>query len=139
QEMLRIERIFESEAIEDELGAYNPLIPDGTNLKATFMLEFPEVEERRLALARLGGIERHVYCEVAGHPRVYAIADEDLDRTSEDKTAAVHFLRCELDAKLRAALEAGAKLGFGIDHPSYRHAAMPVADAIRDALLEDLD
>jgi hypothetical protein len=138
QEMLRIERIFESEAIDDELGAYNPLIPDGTNLKATFMLEFPEVEERRQALARLGGIERHVYCEVEGHPRAHAIADEDLDRSNDEKTSAVHFLRFELDVPLRAALKAGAPLAFGIDHPGYRH-AMPVPHAVRRSLVEDLD
>jgi hypothetical protein len=138
QEMLRIERIFEREAIDDELGAYNPLIPDGTNLKATFMLEFPDVEERRQALGRLGGVERHVYCEVEGHPRAYAIADEDLDRSTDEKTSAVHFLRFELDAELRAALKAGASLAFGIDHPGYQHTTS-VPDAARRALVEDFD
>lgn len=139
QEMLRIERIFEREGIEDELGAYNPLIPDGTNFKATFMLEFPDVEERRQALGRLGGIERHVYCEVEGHAPVYAIADEDLDRTSEEKTSAVHFLRFELGPEPRASLKDGAALKFGIDHPRYSHRVDPVPDAIRDSLIRDLD
>ena len=139
QEMLRIERIFEAEGIEDELGAYNPLIPDGRNFKATFMLEFPDVAERREALARLGGIERHVFCQVGGHERVFAIADEDLDRTSEDKTSAVHFLRFELDADMCKALKAGADLTFGIDHAAYTHSVSPIPASVRDSLLNDLD
>ena len=118
QEMLRVERIFESEAISEELEAYNPLIPDGTNLKATMMLEYPDVEERRKALADLGGIEHAVYVEVAGK-RVLAHADEDLPRTEADKTAAVHFLRFELDDASRAALKAGASLGFGVAHDAH--------------------
>ncbi len=139
QEMLRIERVYEAKGIEDELQAYNPLIPDGGNLKATFMLEFTEVEDRRRALAELGGIERHVYCQVGDHEPVYAIADEDLDRSTEEKTSAVHFLRFELSAQMRAALKAGASLVFGIDHPNYNHQAATLADASRDSLLRDLD
>lgn len=139
QEMLRIERIFETEGIEDELKAYTPLIPDGSNFKATFMLEFPDVEERRGALAQLGGIERHVYCQVGDHEPVYAVADEDLDRSNEEKTSAVHFLRFELSVELRASLTAGAQLTFGIDHAHYDHRAAVLAEATRETLLRDLD
>lgn len=139
QEMLRIERIFEAEGVEDELGAYNPLIPDGSNFKATFMLEFPDVAERRAALAQLGGIERHVYCQVGNLEPVYAVADEDLDRTTEEKTSAVHFLRFELDTQACSALKGGATLAFGIDHAAYIHCVSPIPDTIRDALLGDLD
>ena len=139
QEMLRIERVYEAEGIEDELQAYNPLIPDGSNLKATFMLEFPEVEDRRRALAQLGGIEHRVYCQVGDHEPVYAIADEDLDRSTDEKTSAVHFLRFELSAQMRAALKAGAALVFGIDHPNYNHKTAALADASRESLLRDLD
>jgi hypothetical protein len=139
QEMLRIERVFEAEAIDDELAAYNPLIPDGRNLKATFMLEFPEVEQRQRELARLGGIERCVFCQVAGHDPVLAIADEDLDRTTEEKTAAVHFLRFELSPAMCADLKNGAALAFGIDHPGYAQPAVAVTEATRRSLLADLD
>ena len=139
QEMLRIERIFEAEGIEEELGAYNPLIPDGSNFKATFMLEFPDVGERRDALARLGGVERHVYCEVEGCDRIYAVADEDLDRTTDEKTSAVHFLRFELPAAARDKLASGADLRFGIDHPAYEHRTDALADAVRESLRGDLD
>ena len=139
QEMLRIERIFEAEAIEDELGAYNPLIPDGGNLKATFMLEFPDVDERRAALAKLAGIERHVFCRVGDLDPVYAIADEDMDRTTQDKTSAVHFVRFELSAQSRSALKGGAPFAFGIDHPAYTHTVSPIPDATRNSLLADLD
>jgi len=139
QEMLRIERVFEAEGIEDELAAYNPLIPDGSNFKATFMLEFPEVEHRRAALERLGGIERHVYCEIEGLERVYAIADEDLDRTTDEKTSAVHFLRFELPSGARQKLESGAAIRFGIDHPGYEHCTEALADSVRESLLGDLD
>jgi hypothetical protein len=138
QEMLRVERIFETEGIEDELAAYNPLIPDGSNLKATMMLEFPDAAERRAALARLGGIEHDVYVEVDGLGRVVAIADEDLPRTEADKTAAVHFLRFELDQKMCAALKSGAKLTFGVDHAHYRHEVVTSA-AVNSSLAADLD
>ena len=121
QEMLRIERIFEAEAIADELEAYNPLIPDGTNLKATFMLEFTDVEERRHKLAALSGVERALYAQVGDGDRIVCIADEDLDRTSEDKTSAVHFVRFEFSANDIEALKTGAPLKFAIDHPAYSH------------------
>lgn len=138
QEMLRVERIFESEAIAEELEAYNPLIPDGTNLKATMMLEYPDVEERRIALARLGGIEHAVYVEVGAFGRVFAYADEDLPRTEADKTAAVHFLRFELDAAMCKALKAGATLRLGVDHEHYRHEVAAPA-AVGASLAADLD
>jgi hypothetical protein len=138
QEMLRAERIFETEAIAEELEAYNPLIPDGTNLKATMMLEYPDVAERRDALARLGGIEHRVYVEVDGQGRVFAIADEDLPRTEDDKTAAVHFLRFELEPPMRAALKGGTTLKLGVDHPEYRHEVVAPA-TVGSALAADLD
>jgi hypothetical protein len=138
QEMLRIERIFEREAIEEELAAYNPLIPDGSNLKATFMMEFGDAAERREALVLLRGIEDLVYLTVDGFERVQAIADEDLERSSEDKTSAVHFLRFELTAPMRAAAKSGAKLGFSIEHSEYRH-AVEAGDALRKSLAADLD
>lgn len=139
QEMLRIERIFEAEGINEELDAYNPLIPDGSNWKATFMIEFPEVEERRAMLTQLKGIEDRTYVHVADFDRVYANADEDLDRTDDDKTSAVHFLRFELPAEQVAALKEGASLIAGIDHENYRVEVSPVADNIRESLVADLD
>ncbi len=139
QEMLRIERIFEAEGINEELEAYNPLIPDGSNWKATFMVEFPEVEERRAMLTQLRGIEDLVYVHVADFDRVYAIADEDLDRADDDKTSAVHFLRFELPAEQVAALKKGASLIAGIDHENYRVEVSPVAENIRESLVADLD
>ncbi|MEJ2173144.1 MAG: DUF3501 family protein [Woeseiaceae bacterium] len=139
QEMLRIERIFEAEGISEELEAYNPLIPDGSNWKATFMVEFPEIEERRAMLAQLVGIEDHVYVQIGDLGRVYAIADEDLDRSDATKTSAVHFLRFELSAEQVAALKAGAPLAAGIDHDSYQVEISPVAENIRLSLLADLD
>ncbi|MGI9257550.1 MAG: DUF3501 family protein [Gammaproteobacteria bacterium] len=139
QEMLRIERLFEREAIEEELSAYNPLIPDGSNFKATFMVEFPDPEERRRELARLTGVEDNVFAQVDGCVKVMAIADEDLDRSTDDKTSAVHFLRFELDDQMKAALEKGAELSFGIVHPNYSHAVAAVSDNVRDSLANDLD
>jgi hypothetical protein len=138
QEMLRVERIFESEAIAEELEAYNPLIPDGTNLKATMMLEYPDVAERRTALAQLGGIEDATYVEVGALGRVFAYADEDMPRTEADKTAAVHFLRFELDSGMCAALKGGAALKLGVDHAQYLHEVKAPA-AVRAALTADLD
>ena len=138
QEMLRIERIFEADAIEDELSTYNPLIPDGQNLKATFMLEYPDADERRVALARLGGIEDRVWLRVHGDDAVFAIADEDLDRRSADRTAAVHFLRFELSATMTERLKAGSPLAAGIDFEDYRHVVDSVADATRDSLAANL-
>ena len=139
QEMLRIERIFEAEGINDELQAYNPLIPDGSNWKATFMVEFPEEEERREMLTQLVGIENRVYVQVVDFDRVFAVADEDLERADEGKTSAVHFLRFELPAEQVAALKSGASLVAGIDHESYRVEVSPVADNIRNSLVNDLD
>ena len=138
QEMLRIERIFEADAIEDELNAYNPLIPDGRNLKATFMLEYPDADERRAALARLGGIEDRVWLRVHGCDRVFALADEDLERRNADRTSAVHFLRFELSTTMAQRLETGTPLAAGIDFDGYRHEVDPVADPIRASLAEDL-
>ena len=139
QEMLRIERIFEPEGILAELAAYNPLIPDGSNWKATLLIEFAEPLERRAALAMLKGIETYCWVRVAGQARVPAIADEDLPRTNEEKTSAVHFLRFELDPAMIGALRAGAALGLGIDHEHYRYAVEPVPPEVRAALLADLD
>ncbi len=137
QEMLRIERIFEREAIQEELEAYNPLIPDGTNLKATFMIEIPDAEERRRRLAELPGIEDRLYARVGGHDRLYCIADEDMERSEPDKTAAVHFVRFEFPAGQRAALAAGEPLFFGIDHAAYTREVEPRPGS-RAALLADL-
>ena len=136
QEMLRVERIFEAEAIEEELAAYNPLIPDGSNLKATFMLEYEDPDERRRMLGRLCGIEDRVWIEVGGE-RVHAVADEDLDRATEDKTSAVHFLRFELPDRMCAALAEGAAMKFGIEHDEYHHDCTP-SEASRAALIADL-
>ena len=138
QEMLRAERIFESEAIAEELEAYNPLIPDGTNLKATMMLEYPEVDQRRAALAELKGIEDAVYLEVGTLGRVFARADEDLERSDETKTSAVHFLRFELDADMRAGLKAGEPLTLGVDHEHYRH-ELDASAELRKSLAADVD
>lgn len=139
QEMLRIERIFEAEGINEELEAYNPLIPDGTNWKATFMVEFPDVEERQAMLQQLVGIEDLVFVQIGESDKVYAIADEDLDRADETKTSAVHFLRFELPAEQVDVLRSGAPLAVGIDHENYRVRISPVADNIRVSLLGDLD
>jgi len=138
QEMLRIERIFEPAGIADELEAYNPLIPDGTNWKVTLLIEFPDPAERQAALARFKGIEARCYVQVAGFGRVHAIADEDLERENEDKTSAVHWLRFELTAAMRAALREGAELVAGCDLPVYTH-AMTLSQESREALLRDLD
>ena len=139
QEMLRIERIFEAEGINEELEAYNPLIPDGCNWKATFMIEFPDEEERHAMLGQLVGIEDRVYIHVADFDPVYAVADEDLERADANKTSAVHFLRFELPPAQAAALKAGASLIAGIDHDQYRVEVRPVAENIRQALVADLD
>ncbi|MCC6195531.1 MAG: DUF3501 family protein [Burkholderiales bacterium] len=138
QEMLRIEKIFEEAGIQAELDVYNPLVPDGANFKASMLIEYEDVAERRAALARLKGIERAVFVQADGCERVYAIADEDLTRETEDKTSAVHFLRFELAPAMVEALKAGAALGVGVDHPQY-HAAIPaLGEAARNALVEDL-
>ena len=139
QEMLRAERIFEADGITQELDAYNPLVPDGTNWKVTLLIEYPDPAERRVALERLKGIEDRCWIQVAGHARVFAIADEDLERENEEKTSAVHFLRFELDARMRGALRAGAGLSVGIDHDQHRHTVERVPDAIRASLIGDLE
>jgi hypothetical protein len=137
QEMLRIERIFEEDGIQGELDAYNPLLPDGSNWKATMLIEYPDAEERRRMLARLKGIERRVWVEVGTLGPVYAIADEDLERENDEKTASVHFLRFELTREMRAALRGGAELRLGVDHAEYRASASP-APEVRAALAADL-
>jgi len=138
QEMLRIEKIFEDAGIQGELDAYNPLVPDGRNWKATLQVEYEDVEERKRALARLKGIEDRVWVQVDGHPRVHAIANEDLERETDVKTSAVHFLRFELTPAMIAALKSGAGLAIGVDHAEYAATLQPVPDATRGALLADL-
>jgi len=138
QEMLRAERIFEAEGIQDEIDAYNPLVPDGSNWKATMLIEYPEVEERRRMLPKLIGIEDRVWVKVEGDQPVYAIADEDLERENDEKTSSVHFLRFELNDAMKARLRSGAGLAIGVDHPSYSHAIDEVGDAVRASLIRDL-
>ena len=139
QEMLRIERIFNRAEIEDELSAYNPLIPDGSNWKATFMIEYGDVEERRVALAKLRGVEDKLWMQVDGCEKVWAIADEDMDRENEDKTSSVHFVRFELAPEMVKAAKAGAAIGAGIDHPAMTVAVKPIPDNVRSSLAADLD
>jgi hypothetical protein len=138
QEMLRIERIFEEEGIQHELDAYNPLVPDGGNWKATMLIEYPDPEERRRMLGSLKGIERRIWVRVGDGERVYAIADEDLERETDEKTSSVHFLRFELDARLREALRQGALLEVGVDHPQYS-AAVQLSPDQRSVLAGDLN
>ena len=138
QEMLRAERIFEPEVIREELAAYNPLIPDGSNWKATLLIEFTDVAERQRELAQLIGLEDRCWVQAQGHGRVYAIADEDLERETAEKTSSVHFLRFELTARMSAALKSGAALSAGVDHERYRHAVEPVPEPLRAALVADL-
>jgi hypothetical protein len=138
QEMLRAERLFEDAGVQDELDAYNPLIPDGANWKATLLIEYPDVDERHRMLARLIGIEDRVWVQVEGQARVYAIADEDLERDNAEKTSAVHFLRFELDAAMVQALKRGAALAVGVDHPAYSAAVGAVDPAVRASLVNDL-
>jgi hypothetical protein len=137
QEMLRTERIFEAEGIAEELSAYNPLIPDGRNWKVTLLIEFPDPEERRVRLEKLRGIEDRCWVQVAGFDRLFAIADEDLERENEVKTSAVHFLRFEVNDAMVGALRGGAALGAGVDHPEYRH-ELTLPEHIRAALIADL-
>ncbi|MDA8095253.1 MAG: DUF3501 family protein [Betaproteobacteria bacterium] len=137
QEMLRAERIFEEGGIQDELDAYNPLVPDGSNWKATMMIEYTDVDERRQWLERLIGVEDRVWVQVSGHAPVYAVADEDLDRENGEKTSSVHFLRFELTPDMISDLHAGAPLAMGVDHPDYEEST-EVSDEVRRALLEDL-
>jgi hypothetical protein len=139
QEMLRIERIFEAAGIREELNAYNPLIPDGDNWKATFMVEFPDVAERRAMLQKLIGIEDCVWMQVDEFELLRPIADQDLERDTEDKTSAVHFLEFRLPPDQIQALKEGASLAAGIDHENYRVDVRPVPDNVRNSLLNDLD
>lgn len=137
QEMLRIEKTFEEQGILDELEAYNPLIPDGGNLKATMLIEFEDAEQRVAALARLIGIEHRVYVQVDGQPRCYAVADEDLPRENPQKTSAVHFLRFELPAEAIGAFRGGRSVAVGIDHPQYGARVDEIAPAVQGALARD--
>jgi len=137
QEMLRAERIFEPEGISEELESYNPMIPDGTNWKVTLLIEYPNESERRQQLTQLKGIEDGCWVQVTGQERVFAIADEDLERENEEKTSAVHFLRFELTPAMIAALRGGSELALGIDHPRYNHVIQPVTPAVRTSLLAD--
>jgi hypothetical protein len=138
QEMLRIERIFEDEGIQGELDAYNPLVPDGGNWKATMLIEYAEVGERQRMLAKLKGIEDRVWVRVEGCARVYAIADEDMERENEQKTSSVHFLRFELTDEMRKALKYGVGLAIGVDHPEYSAELAELPAATRASLLKDL-
>jgi hypothetical protein len=138
QEMLRIEKIFEDEGIQSELDAYNPLCPDGSNFKATMLIEYGNVAERRVALSKLIGVEDKLFIQVEGQPRVYAIADEDLERETEEKTSAVHFVRFELTAPMKSALKNGAQMMVGCDHPNYPAHLEELPPDTLSALLKDL-
>jgi hypothetical protein len=137
QEMLRIEKIFEEEGIQQEIDAYAALVPEGSNWKATMLIEYPDVNERKRELARLIGVEDHMFIEVEGHARVYAIADEDLDRENDEKTSAVHFVRFEFDASAKAAIQAGAAVKLGCDHTNYP-AHIQIAEDALASLAGDL-
>lgn len=139
QEMLRVERIFEQEGIQEELDTYNPLIPDGRNLKATFMLEYADIYQRRRELARLVGIENRVWARVAGFEKVHGIANEDLERSTAEKTSSVHFMRFEFTDDMVGALKRGADLAFGVDHEHCSKSVDPVPAATRKSLLADFD
>jgi len=138
QEMLRAERIFEDEGIRHELDAYNPLVPDGTNWKATMLIEYPDEQERRVMLSKLLGVEARIWVQVSGHARVHAIADEDLERETETKTSSVHFLRFELDPRMIASAIGGAQVSAGVDHPEYQVPGHTLAPEIAAALALDL-
>ncbi len=138
QEMLRIEKIFEEDGIQSELDAYNPLCPDGSNFKATMLIEYSNVADRKAALAKLIGVEDRLFVQVEGQPRVYAIADEDLDRENEEKTSAVHFVRFELTPDMKKALKNGAQMMVGCDHPNYPVHIEELPQETLTALLKDL-
>ena len=138
QEMLRIEKIFEEEGIQSELDAYNPLCPEGSNFKATMLIEYGNVAERKVALAKLIGIEDRLFIQVEGQPRVYAIADEDLERETAEKTSAVHFVRFELTPEMKSALKSGAQMMVGCDHPTYPVHLEELPQETLSALLKDL-
>lgn len=139
QEMLRIEKIFEAEGINEELEAYNPLIPDGSNLKATYMIEYGDVEERKKALAQLIGVEDKVWVQVEGFDKSFAIADEDMERDTEEKTSAVHFMRFEFTPEMVAAAKSGMDINMGIDHANLTISQSPIPRNVRDALVKDFD
>lgn len=139
QEMLRAEKIFESEGIQEELDAYNPMIPDGSNWKVTFMIEFPDPDERAVRLREMLGIEDVTYVQVSGHEKVNPISDEDLPRETAEKTASVHFMRLELTQDMVSDLKNGAALSVGIDHPKYQYAIEALPASMRDSLVADLD
>jgi hypothetical protein len=138
QEMLRIERIYEASGIQEELDVYNPLIPDGNNWKATFMLEYPDIAERRVALARLLGVEHKIYVQIGDHARVHPIANEDLERSTEDKTSSVHFLRFELTPEMVASAKSGSPIKAGIEHPAYTDEVV-IGEETRQSLVNDLE
>jgi hypothetical protein len=138
QEMLRIEKTFEEQGILDELDAYNPLIPDGRNFKCTMMIEYPDPVIRKVELGKLKGVEDRVYIQVEGREKVYAIADEDLERENDEKTSSVHFMRFELDDDMAEALKYGVSLAMGVDHPNYQVRLDPVSAETRAALVKDL-
>jgi hypothetical protein len=138
-EMLRAERIFESEGIQGELDAYNPLIPDGSNWKVTLLIEFPDQDERRTALEKLIGVEDRCWIRISEMERVFAIADEDMERENDDKTSAVHFLRFELSSSMIEAMKGDAPLCIGVDHKHYKHSLSPLPPKVRNALRGDLD
>lgn len=138
QEMLRIERIFEPDAIEEELAAYNPLIPDGTNWKATFMLEYEDEQERRRALAGLMGIEKRVWIKIGDHTPIYPITNEDMERETDEKTSAVHFMRFELTPEMLVAFKADEPVSMGIDHQKYKYTAEELPTKTKDSLKQDL-
>lgn len=139
QEMLRAERIFEANAINDEIAVYNELIPDGNNWKATFMIEYADEGERRLALSKMFGIEDKVWLKIDGFNEIYPFSDEDLERENENKTSAVHFLRFQLNHEMVGALKLGSQLSAGISHGAYQHTVNPIPDNIRESLISDLD
>jgi hypothetical protein len=139
QEMLKAEKIFEAEGIEEELGAYNPLIPDGSNWKATMLIQYTDVEERQQKLSQLIGIENKIWMQVEGFDKVFAIADEDLERDTEEKTSAVHFMRYELDNDMITAVKTGAAISAGVEHENYQAIINPIVSNIRDSLASDLD
>ncbi len=139
QEMLRAERTFEESGIQDELDAYNPLVPDGTNWKATMMIEYSDPDVRKVELAKLKGVENKVWMQVAEQPKAYAIADEDLERENEEKTSSVHFLRFELDPTSIAAAKSGSPIRIGVDHPAYSVPSATLSENVRAALVVDLN
>ena len=137
QEMLRVERIFERAGIQEELDAYNPLIPDGNNLKATFLIEYEDASERRIALSKLGKVEHHIWLQVTGGSKSWAIADEDLERSNETKTSSVHFLRFDLDDHSISNAKSGKPISIGVEHQAYTHKVAPIPDAVRKTLVAD--